>query len=215
MAWQTPESLPTGKFCRRLFIPNSPYLVGCVSGALRELAAPENWEELGAITPEEVAAVFEEMYLLYGEDNYGCMIGKVLPTIGEVQPNELLCDGSTFNDADYPLLAARISSDWSNGDGTFTVPDLRDRFLLGGGGTFAETAQGGETNVTLSENQMPPHTHLETQYTFNLDLEAPGAPDILGLGQPSISVPTSSAGGGQPHNNMPPYQVVRYVVIAG
>ncbi len=66
---------------------------------------------------------------------------------------------------------------------------------------------GGAKTVTLTEDQMPAHTHDFTFY--DPDDTSPVRPAGTGLGAgPSVVNSTTIAGGGQAHNNMPPYLVV-------
>jgi microcystin-dependent protein len=44
-------------------------------------------------------------------------------------------------------------------DGTNSTPDLRDRFVVGAGNTYAVDATGGSNTVTLAETNLPGHTH--------------------------------------------------------
>ena len=44
-------------------------------------------------------------------------------------------------------------------DGTNSTPDLRDRFIVGAGNTYAVDATGGANTVTLSEAELAAHTH--------------------------------------------------------
>lgn len=66
---------------------------------------------------------------------------------------------------------------------------------------------GGSTTVTLTTDQMPAHTHY-------LSKEGAGSQQTMDpvfastAGQTYGSVTTTSTGGGQPHNNMPPYITV-------
>lgn len=52
-----------------------------------------------------------------------------------------------------------IPSGWFLCDGTNGTPDLRDRFIVGAGSTYAVAATGGENTVTLSQAETPAHTH--------------------------------------------------------
>jgi hypothetical protein len=67
-----------------------------------------------------------------------------------------LCDGGTYSKSD--------------GSGSVTVPDLRNRFVVGAGSTYAVSSTGGATSntptitvtneaVALSTNQLPAHGH--------------------------------------------------------
>jgi hypothetical protein len=52
---------------------------------------------------------------------------------------------------------AAIPTGWHLCDGTSGTPDLRDRFVVGAGGTYAVAAKGGSADATL-----PSHTHTAT-----------------------------------------------------
>lgn len=54
---------------------------------------------------------------------------------------------------------ASIPSGWFLCDGTNGTPDLRDRFVVGAGSTYAVNATGGVDTVTLTAAQTPAHTH--------------------------------------------------------
>ncbi len=47
----------------------------------------------------------------------------------------------------------------SDGTGNVTTPDLRDRFIVGSGTTYALGDTGGANTVALTEAQMPAHNH--------------------------------------------------------
>lgn len=54
---------------------------------------------------------------------------------------------------------ATIPTGWAICDGTSGTPDLRGRFLVGAGGTYAVGATGGADTVALTEAQLPVHSH--------------------------------------------------------
>lgn len=54
---------------------------------------------------------------------------------------------------------AAVPTGWALCDGTNGTPDLRDRFIVGAGSTYAVGATGGANTVTLTEAQIPSHTH--------------------------------------------------------
>lgn len=54
---------------------------------------------------------------------------------------------------------ASIPTGWVLCDGNNSTPDLRDRFVVGAGSTYAVADTGGSNTVTLTESQMPGHTH--------------------------------------------------------
>lgn len=52
-----------------------------------------------------------------------------------------------------------IPAGWALCDGTLGTPNLRDRFVVGAGTTYAVGANGGAATVTLTLAQIPSHTH--------------------------------------------------------
>jgi microcystin-dependent protein len=52
-----------------------------------------------------------------------------------------------------------IPSGWALCDGTSGTPDLRDRFIVGAGNTYAVDATGGANTVSLAEANLAAHTH--------------------------------------------------------
>jgi len=81
----------------------------------------------------------------------------------------LLCDGSAVSRTTYAGLFGAIGINFGGGDGigTFNLPDLRGRTVIGAGqGTGLTTrtiAQKlGEETHTLTEAELAPHTHTIT-----------------------------------------------------
>ena len=100
-------------------------------------------------------------------------------------------------------------SGWALCDGTSGTPDLRGRFIVGTSGvapfTFANT--GGAGTVTLTANQLPPHSHTVATHQ--------GAGTAAGAGDSGILVGTqtsSSTGGGQAVPILPPFYVLSYIM---
>ena len=80
---------------------------------------------------------------------------------------------------------------------------VKDKFLLGAGGEYELLSEGGEKEHTLSKEEMPEHTHT---MEFGVNGQTSGGGCVTyGLG---IIKESSAAGGGKPHNNMPPYKAV-------
>jgi microcystin-dependent protein len=61
-----------------------------------------------------------------------------------------------------------IPSGWLLCNGSSGTPDLRDRFIVGAGSTYAVNATGGFATYSLSTAQLPSHTHTGT--TANVDI---------------------------------------------
>ena len=97
-----------------------------------------------------------------------------------------------------------------------TWTQIQDTFLLAAGSTYAAGATGGEATVTLTGNEMPSHRHEGLEYTngaqIGLDVNPQSSTCYrFTWDQPASSRPnvrTGFSGGGQPHNNMPPYLAV-------
>ena len=87
---------------------------------------------------------------------------------------------------------------------------IRDTFLLAAGDTYAAGSTGGEAAHTLTEAEMPAHSH--TSHDIAVELHSGGYVVMRSVGfsdQDSTRVSrTAETGGNQPHNNMPPYLAV-------
>ncbi|KPF81965.1 hypothetical protein IP70_22505 [alpha proteobacterium AAP38] len=145
------------------------------------------------------------------------------------------CDGTLLKINDYQALYALLGTRYG-GDGvtTFGIPDLRGRLPIGYGSsggagisTYTLGQPGGVTTVTLTEAQMPLHTHPEMATTnpatsstpignvladpsdsFNLYTPA-NATNVTVTMAAGVIQPT---GGGQAHLNMMPSMVLRYII---
>jgi hypothetical protein len=101
-----------------------------------------------------------------------------------------------------------IPTDWYICDGTNGTPDLRGRFVLGAGGAYSVDDVGGEEEHTLTIDEMPAHTHSQWGVNRSQEFETSQG---LSAAQNSSSN-TGSTGGDQPHNNMPPYYAMAYIM---
>ena len=91
---------------------------------------------------------------------------------------------------------------------------IKDRFLLSAGNTYSAGKTGGEATHTLTINEMPSHRHQLTDNGEGPGLY-PNWGTNSGWGVPSQQlngnggiVDSDLTGGGQAHNNMPPYLAV-------
>lgn len=82
---------------------------------------------------------------------------------------------------------------------------IKDTFLLAAGDTYEAGGTGGEAEHTLTVNEMPTHSHTYMHYQSNGSVTE-YSPSWTS--QKSAAKSTSQAGGGQAHNNMPPYLAV-------
>lgn len=120
----------------------------------------------------------------------------------------LLCDGSEYARADYPALFAVIDANYLIDPDTFRVPDLIGRFMRGG--SEAGITGGADTH-TLTESEMPYHTHTTGNSFTGLAL-MPGEGPVLTPNP--LPAWTGGAGGSQAHNNVPRYETALPCIIA-
>ena len=104
---------------------------------------------------------------------------------------------------------ANIPSGWALCDGTNGTPDLRNRFIVGAGSSYAVGAKGGAAEVTLTVDQMPSHRH-SVAAQFGSGSGVTGL--YYGDGTTSMTVWTSYVGGGKPHENRPPYYALAFIM---
>lgn len=153
------------------------------------------------------------------------LVGLIMPCATATAPaGTLLCDGATYLRADYPNLYAALDAAFIVDADSFVVPDLTDRFVQGTG-TNAMGSTGGSNTTTLTVGQLPPHSHTtqphsHTEITATPTLIAigPGAPApsaVPGAGITGAStVVVDNTGNGDPVTLTPPFQALRYVVVA-
>ena len=107
-----------------------------------------------------------------------------------------------------------IPSGWVLCNGSNSTPDLRDRFVVGAGSGYSVGATGGAASVTLTVNQIPAHTHTHTKATHPSGSgpeqnQSGGPEDRTNFGDTGT---TGSTGGGQSHENRPPYYALCYIM---
>ncbi len=112
--------------------------------------------------------------------------------------------------------SASIPDGWVLCDGQNGTPDLRARFVLGAGGSYGVGAKGGSETVTLTVAQLPSHSHAYRATGGQKALAWKNANEFYDksghYSQHANSPATTSAGGGQPHPNMPPYYALCYIM---
>ena len=144
----------------------------------------------------------------------GTIVGSSVPAPGNAQ-NDSLPIGSIVI---WSGTVASIPTGWQLCDGTNGTPDLRDRFVVGarqdsGGVSMtnvsgALTKAGGEAKHTLTIAEMPAHTHTYNEPIFPSRYDGHSSPLCTGT-QVSNS---SSVGGSQPHNILPPYYALCFIM---
>lgn len=107
---------------------------------------------------------------------------------------------------DWYGAANAVPIGWALCDGQNGTPNLRDKFVVSAGGAYALGAQGGEAVHTLTVNEMPRHNHtindIFRKYGGSLyPLSTGGTGGVGSYGKETVAL----EGGGQSHNNLPPY----------
>lgn len=126
-----------------------------------------------------------------------------------------------------------IPKGWALCDGTQGTPNLRDRFIVGAGNIYPVNNTGGLDSVTLTVAQIPSHRHSGTT-----DTAGTHAHNYLGqeamtryegwsgqqhydrtttrttepAGAHVHTFVTEYIGGGQPHENRPPYYALAFIM---
>ena len=156
----------------------------------------------------------------------------------------LLCNGQQCRQSDYPELfkalgttfntaASANGGPYTTADGFFRVPDLRGRFVVGlhdsDSDYTRQGAGGGSKSVSLTEEQLPSHSHNFKDYYFsnsrkkvrdNFDkIETNDKIGANGTDYDNDHIQyyrhdTEETGDGQAHENRPPYYVLAYIMRA-
>lgn len=119
-------------------------------------------------------------------------------------------NGKTVFDMVYPVGSVYVSVNSTSPATLFggTWVQIKDKFLLSAGDTYKAGATGGEATHVLTVDEMPRHNHS----IDNLNTSGSTTPYMTVQAQEKKgyggNVQTFFTGGGQAHNNMPPYIVV-------
>ena len=119
----------------------------------------------------------------------------------------LLLDGSSVSKLTYPQLFDCFGYAYGGSGNNFNLPNYTGRFILSAtniGGGYPVGNAGGEISHTLSINEIPSHRHpIYTRDGYSGAASYPVG--RAGYNTSNDTTYTGFTGGGQPHNNMPPY----------
>lgn len=141
-------------------------------------------------------------------DSEGNLTVKSVSTLNGISVDERILD------AMYPIGSIYMSVNNSNPSFLFggVWEQLKDRFLLGSGDIYSNGTLGGSSTHTLTVQEMPSHFHQTNRCaqdgtaSYDNELLKNAAANADGTWWSFGS--TTSVGGNQPHNNMPPYLVI-------
>lgn len=179
-----------------------------IGDAITQLTNEYVWLEVGDPVADIVTSVFETVTEYYDT----MLVGLVSQFLASIPPGWLQLDGATHSENDYPLLYARLPSQFKTGS-NFTLPDMTDVFPLGATNTADLGDSGGNNSITLSIAQLPAHTHTEIPSILGVEpgLAGPGTPS----GMPGTPIPSGSAGSGASIDIRPAFVEVLYAIYSG
>jgi len=124
--------------------------------------------------------------------------------------------------------SASIPSGWVLCNGSNSTPDLRDRFVVGAGSTYAVGGTGGSANaIVVSHTHTASVTDSGHTHTVAIRTSSTGASNPSGDTRPlqeaggstttasavtGISVTNASAGSSGTNANLPPYYALCYIM---
>lgn len=207
-----------------LRVENNLSDVASAATALENLGLTATAAELNTL--DGVTATTAELNTLDGVDTAGTGFGYV------PQGGIIMWSGAI----------SAIPAGWALCDGTSGTPDLTGRFVVHAdadtGGTYAPGDTGGADSVTLTESQIPAHTHAfsgttnsdgshtHTYLGSNFSNTAVNSFPLVGVNNGAttrttdaggahthaFSGTTDSTGGGTSHENRPPYYALAYIM---
>lgn len=101
---------------------------------------------------------------------------------------------------------------WRLCDGQGGTPDLRNKFIVGAGDEYGVGDTGGEAAHTLTESEMPSHQHQVGWNDGGTINWGGGIDDGSSSSRVAGRVYTTATGGGQAHENRPPYYALCYIM---
>jgi microcystin-dependent protein len=115
-----------------------------------------------------------------------------------------------------------IPTGWLICDGTNSTPDLRNKFIVGAGSTYAVNATGGSADLVVPSHTHTAtdagHTHTQTGYTSAIP-QSNGSnqypvitPISLTTGTGFANITVASAGVSPTNANLPPYLALAYIM---
>lgn len=150
----------------------------------------------------------------------------------------LACSGKLFTSVESAYMVPKglicmwsgstVPNGWLLCNGQNGTPDLRNRFIVGSGSTYAIGNTGGSDKVTLTTEQLPSHTHSCSNTTIEWSGTVRNNNSVLGdfIPCPTDSGPSNevtydigshshtigNTGSGSAHENRPPYYALAFIM---
>jgi microcystin-dependent protein len=135
------------------------------------------------------------------------------------------CNGQMLPISEYEVLFNLIGTTYGgDGQSTFALPNLQGRVPVHQGSGFTPGTVAGAESVTLTQNQLPLHSHGFTASTNPGAQTNPvgntvativaGSAYLEGTATTALAPAsiTSAPGGNQPHTNMQPYLCISFII---
>jgi microcystin-dependent protein len=153
-------------------------------------------------------------------------VGEIRMFAGNFAPaGWMFCNGQLLPISEYETLFNLIGTTYGgDGQSTFALPNLQGRLAVHQGNGFTLAQSGGAETVTLTDAQMPAHSHpflcstspgAQKNPPGNV-LAAAVAGSVYLQAAPDAALASGTIqqfpGGSQPHDNMQPYQCVSFII---
>jgi microcystin-dependent protein len=133
-----------------------------------------------------------------------------------------LCNGQILSIAQNQALFSLLGTTYG-GDGrvNFALPNLQARAPIHMGNQFVIGETGGEADHTLTVSEMPAHAHQAQAVSTVANSGSPAGaawadsatdPYAASANGAMAANAVLPAGGSQPHENMPPFLVLNYII---
>jgi microcystin-dependent protein len=152
-------------------------------------------------------------------------VGEIRIFAGNFAPvGWMFCEGQSLPISENETLFQLIGTTYGgDGEETFNLPDLQGRLPLHQGNGFVLGEQSGVEEVTLTNQQIPLHTHPLLATTAPGTQASPANSVVAASGSSNVYRPGPAAaalsaqtggpvGGSQPHTNLQPYLCVGFII---
>ncbi|MBD8608534.1 phage tail protein [Aeromicrobium sp. CFBP 8757] len=133
------------------------------------------------------------------------------------------CRGQLLPISEFETLFVLVGTTYGgDGQNTFAVPDLRGRIPIGRSARRPLGDAGGQESVTLATPHLPSHRHGVAASSAGATSNAPADRVWAASGStpyasdgPSTRMSgaaLTASGGGQPHENRPPFLAINFII---